>query len=333
MIPKESTPIKHTILIEIIAQGRLTYDEVRIASFIMRWSWGFDEGVRRQDWTKEFMVSEIAKEIKMKRSVCSRTINKMARDGKLLREDNKYQFNEHYENWKSVSKSYAYQKDTESVSKSYTPVSNCYAPVSNCYAPDMQESLIAKAPEGENPHHKDTLKILKDKDTLKIIAHENEKQKISLKDEKQEKAKELIIQFCSFRNIPVDAGFFSKNIRSARSLVGYYPVELILAGIIWRLKNDPDNFWTQKLWSLNSVYSHFAEWIAQSKLKTEKTFTDWLAQNSEQDYRAIVEPDAKVKAFFVSFNRALKDGICPTPEEWGKYQKARELNNESLQRR
>ena len=87
MIPKESTPIKHSILIEIIAQGRLTYDEVRIASFIMRWSWGFDEGERRQDWTKEFMVSEIAQEIKMKRSVCSRTINKMARDGKLLRED------------------------------------------------------------------------------------------------------------------------------------------------------------------------------------------------------------------------------------------------------
>ena len=321
MIPKESTPIKHTILIEIIAQGRLTYDEVRVASFIMRWSWGFDEGVRRQDWTKEFMVSEIAKEIKMKRSVCSRTINKMARDGKLLREDNKYQFNEHYENWKTVTKSYAYQKDTESVSKSYTPVSNCYAP-------DMQESLIAKEPEGENPHHKDTLKILKD--TLKIIAHENEKQEISLKDEKQEKAKELIIQFCALREIPLDSGFFSKNIRSARSLVGYYPVELILAGIVWRLKNDPDNFWTQKLWSLNSVYSHFAEWIAQSKLKTEKTFTDWLARNTEQDYRAIVEPDAKVKAFFVAFNRALKDGICPTPEEWGKYQKARELNNESL---
>jgi len=273
------------------------------------------------------MVSEIAKEIKMKRSVCSRTINKMARDGKLLREDNKYQFNEHYENWKSVSKRYAYQKDTESVSKSYTPVSNCYAP-------DMQESLIAKAPVGKNALHKDTLKILKDKDTIKIIniAHENEKQKISLKDEKQEKAKELIIQFCALREIPLDSGFFSKNIRSAHSLIGYYPVELILAGIIWRLKNDPDNFWTQKLWSLNSVYSHFAEWIAQSKLKTEKTFTDWLARNTEQDYRTIEEPDAKVKAFFVSFNRALKDGICPTPEEWGKYQKARELNNESLRR-
>ena len=107
---------------------------------------------------------------------------------------------------------------------------------------------------------------------------------------------------------------------------------MILAGIVWRLKNDPDNFWTQKLWSLNSVYSHFAEWIAQSKLKTEKTFNDWLIRNPREDYRAIVEPDSKIKAFFVAFNRALKDGICPLPEEWAKYQKARELNNESLRR-
>jgi len=333
MIPKESTPIKHTILIEIIAQGRLTYDEVRIASFIMRWSWGFDdkENNRRQDWTKEFTITEIAKEIKMKRSDCSRTINKMMNEEKLLKDSNKYQFNEHYENWKSVSKRYAYQNDTPPYQIDTPPVSKRYATVSNCYAPDVQETLIAKELEGKNENHKDTLKIL-DKDTLKIIAHENEKQEISLKDEKQEKAKELIKQFCSLRSIPLDSGFFAKNIRSARSLVGYYPVELILAGITWRLKNDPDNFWIQKLWSLNSVYSHFAEWIAQSKLKTEKTFTDWLARNTEQDYRAIEEPDAKVKAFFVSFNRALKDGICPTPEEWTKYQKARELNNESLRR-
>jgi len=333
MIPQESTPIKHTILIEIIAQGCLSYDEVRIACFIMRWSWGFDEGVRRQDWTKEFTISEIAKEIKMDRGLCSRTINKMVNDGKLLRDGNKFQFNEHYKNWKVLQKVTPVTNSHTYRDKKSHPLCQIVTPtVTNSHTLNMQETSIAKAPVGKNALHKDTLKILKDKDTLKIIAHENEKQKISLKDEKQEKAKELIIQFCALREIPLDSGFFSKNIRSAHSLIGYYPVELILAGIIWRLKNDPDNFWTQKLWSLNSVYSHFAEWIAQSKLKTEKTFTDWLARNTEQDYRTIEEPDAKVKAFFVSFNRALKDGICPTPEEWGKYQKARELNNESLRR-
>ncbi|MCX6087737.1 MAG: hypothetical protein NTV78_01010 [Caldiserica bacterium] len=324
MIPKESTPIKHTILIEIIAQGRLTYDEVRIACFIMRWSWGFDEGSRRQDWTKEFTISEIAKEINMHRGTCSETINKMVNDGKLFRDGNRFQFQS-----EKVTMS---EKATLTVGNTDTSVGKSGTPVGNSDTHDIPQPLIDKELKGENPQHKDTLKETKDKDTLKIITHENEKQEISLKDEKQEKAKELIKQFCSLREIPLDSGFFSKNIRPARSLVGYYPLELILAGIAWRLKNDPDNFWTQKLWSLNSVYSHFAEWIAQSKLKTERTFTDWLAQNGEQDYRAIEEPDAKVKAFFVSFNRALKDGICPTPEEWGKYQKARELNNESLRR-
>lgn len=83
---------------------------------------------------------------------------------------------------------------------------------------------------------------------------------------------------------------------------------------------------------LNSVYSHFAEWIAQAKLSSGKTFEDWLDQHPEQDYDKITEPDAKLKAFFVAFNRALKDGIVPTEEEWQRYQKARELQKESLRR-
>ena len=312
MIPQESTPIKHTILVEIIAQGRLTYDEVRVASFIMRWSWGFDEGARRQDWTKEFTISEIARQINIDQATCSKTINKMIKDGKLLRDGNKFQFNEHYENWATYEK------------KSYPLCEKIIPPMKKIHTEQPVNAI-------ENNHGeplKDTYKDTNNKDTK--IAHANEKQEISLKDEKQEKAKELIIQFCSMRSIPLDSGFFSKNIRSARSLVGNYPIEFILAGIVWRLKNDPDNFWTQKLWSLNSVYSHFAEWVAQSKLKTEKTFRDWLIRHPEQNYQNIEEPDAKLKAFFLAFGRALREGICPTPEEWAKYQKARELNNESL---
>ena len=168
MIPQESTPIKHTILIEIIAQGRLTFDEVRIASFVMRWSWGFDEGERRQDWTKEFTISEIAKEIKMHRGTCSETINRMLNEGKLLKDGDKYQFNEHYENWK-VSEKATCRKKRHLLSEILTPLSEKPTPsVGNSDTPDMQESLIAKAPEGKNALHKDTLKILNNKDTLKI---------------------------------------------------------------------------------------------------------------------------------------------------------------------
>ena len=174
MIPNESTPIKHTILIEIIAQGRLSYDEVRIACFIMRWSWGFDEGVRRQDWTKEFTISEIAKEIKMNRGKCSSTINRMIKDGKLLKDGNKFQFNEHYENWKvlqkvtHVAKSNMLQKVTGSVAKSNTPVAKSNTSVAKSNTHDIQETLIKKDLEGKNALRKDTLKILNNKDTLKI---------------------------------------------------------------------------------------------------------------------------------------------------------------------
>ena len=186
MIPQESTPIKHTILIEIIAQGRLSYDEVRIACFIMRWSWGFDEGVRRQDWTKEFTISEIAKEIKMDRGDCSREIKKMINDGKLLKDGDKYQFNEHYENWKVCQIDTVCQKHTLTVSKTHTPVSKIHATVSKTHTPDMQETSIAKAPEGENALRKDTLKdtntkiskdtytrILNFWNSLKIIEHKD----------------------------------------------------------------------------------------------------------------------------------------------------------------
>jgi len=176
MIPQESTPIKHTILIEIIAQGRLSYDEVRIACFIMRWSWGFDEGVRRQDWTKEFTISEIAKDIKMHRGTCSETINRMLNEGKLLKDGDKYQFNEHYENWKVSEKATPCRKKRHLLSEIPTPLSEKATPsVGNSDTHDIQETLIKKDLEGKNALRKDTLKILKDKDTLKILVEAHPK--------------------------------------------------------------------------------------------------------------------------------------------------------------
>ena len=87
----------------------------------------------------------------------------MLKDGKLLRDGNKYQFNEHYENWKTVRNTDTYrQENLHPLSEKLTPT------VSNTDTPDMQESLIAKAPVGKNALRKDTLKILNNKDTLKI---------------------------------------------------------------------------------------------------------------------------------------------------------------------
>ena len=116
MIPKDSTPIKNKILIDILAKGLLSKDEMRIIFYIIRWSWGFNGIGRRQDWTKELNITEIAKDIKMDRSYCNRIILKMIAENKIKIKNNVYQFNEHYEGWVKITH---WVKVTRKVGKNY----------------------------------------------------------------------------------------------------------------------------------------------------------------------------------------------------------------------
>jgi len=111
MIPKDSTPIKNKILIDILAKGLLSKDEMRIIFYIIRWSWGFDGEVRRQDWTKELNKRKIADDIGMKESQLNRIINKMIEENKIIMKDKCYQFNEHYEKWKNLTKSKVFDEE------------------------------------------------------------------------------------------------------------------------------------------------------------------------------------------------------------------------------
>jgi hypothetical protein len=105
MIPKNSTPIKNEILIDIIAKGLLNKDEMRIIAYIIRWSWGFNGEGRRQDWTKKLNKRKITNDIGMKESQLNRIINKMIKENKIITKDKCYQFNEHYEKWENLTKS------------------------------------------------------------------------------------------------------------------------------------------------------------------------------------------------------------------------------------
>jgi len=105
MIPKDSTPIKNEILIDIIAKGLLNKDEMRIIAYIIRWSWGFNGEGRRQDWTKKLNKRKITNDIGMKESQLNRIINKMIKENKIITKDKCYQFNEHYEKWENLTKS------------------------------------------------------------------------------------------------------------------------------------------------------------------------------------------------------------------------------------
>ena len=99
MIPKDSTPIKNKILINILAKGLLSKDEMRIIFYIIRWSWGFNGVGRRQDWTKKLNITQIAKNINMDRRNCNRIILKMIKENKIIMKNNQYQFNEHFDKW------------------------------------------------------------------------------------------------------------------------------------------------------------------------------------------------------------------------------------------
>jgi len=105
MIPKDSTPVKHKILTEIFAKRLLTLNEIAIISYIMRWSWGFDDGERRRDWTKKLTKRKMAKNIGMDEGQFNKVINRMIIENKIIVKDKCYQFNEHSDRWKLDKKS------------------------------------------------------------------------------------------------------------------------------------------------------------------------------------------------------------------------------------
>lgn len=112
MIPEKYTPVSNEIMIEIIAKGLLNKNEIRIAHYIMRWSWGWgNKGEKeRQDWTRKLYKGNIADDIGMDRGNLNVVLNKMIKEGKVIVEDRCYQFNEHYKDWNIVNLTIKYCK-------------------------------------------------------------------------------------------------------------------------------------------------------------------------------------------------------------------------------
>ena len=98
MIKEFSTPITNEILTEVFAKGLLNQTEMRIVSYIIRWSWGF-----HREWTNESTVQKIADDIGISRCICSRAINRMIREKKIKRDNGQYKFNENYKEWEVLT--------------------------------------------------------------------------------------------------------------------------------------------------------------------------------------------------------------------------------------
>ena len=98
MMKEFSTPITNEVLIEVFAKGLLSQTEMRIVSYIIRWSWGF-----HREWTNESTVQKIADDIGISRCICSRAINRMIREKKIQRDNGQYRFNENYKEWEVLT--------------------------------------------------------------------------------------------------------------------------------------------------------------------------------------------------------------------------------------
>lgn len=177
MIPKESTPIKNKILIDIFAKGLLNKDEMRIIFYVIRWSWGFDGVGRRQDWTKVLIKRQIADGINMHESHLNRNLNRMIIEKKIIIKDGHYQFNEHYEEWENLPISQVINN------KKLTKKSNKTYQIGKENLPKSQGKLDKKVSSTDLkplrdkplPDRKETLKETKTKETKKKLSRTFEK--------------------------------------------------------------------------------------------------------------------------------------------------------------
>lgn len=165
MIPNNTTPIKNDILIEIFAKGKLTRMEMRIVSYVMRWSWGFDGKKRRRDWTRSTMEKQIAEDLGVHKVVICRVIKQMIKRKILLTKKLTkglcYQFNEHYKDWKKLTEKLTNRKLTEKSEKVNRNVNK-----------KLTEKLIGDAGKQELADNSETLKE-RVKKTIKETKMEN----------------------------------------------------------------------------------------------------------------------------------------------------------------
>jgi hypothetical protein len=136
--------------------------------------------------------------------------------------------------------------------------------------------------------------------------------------------------FYEFRSIPAKPT--NVDMRNFKMLLDCYPMEIIKKGIEWRLAHDPEGFWAKKITSA-SVWRQFGNWMAESSVKAI-SFSQWLEQNPNLDYRKFEDLLARADIFMEAFKEAKKNRLVYfTEEDYGNYrlairQKTREARKE-----
>ena len=122
------------------------------------------------------------------------------------------------------------------------------------------------------------------------------------------------------------------DMRNFKLLLQFYPEEMILKGIMWRLAHDPEGFYHKNLTSA-MVYRQFGNWIAESSVKAI-SFQDWLAKNPEFDYQKYDDQLARADGFLIAFQKAkeaVKNGFVYFQEsDYEMYRKAIRIKSKEV---
>ena len=332
------TPVKNDTLTEIFGRGRLTCTEMRIAAYVMRNSRGYSFNGIRQKWTKEMSVPDIAKVNKMDRTVCSRAINKMIKEKKLLKRGDKFQFNEYFNSWvvqknTDVAKSHTVANCHKTVAKSHTIVANCNnQPQTNTDEnktdSNPKETLKETLKEKNINILSGNRKDIQNKTINNKIIKANSSLKEKMAKEEVKRCIDLVLWFANeILHIKVpDKIWISREMRNAHRLLFEMnlPTEFIKKICTWRIK---DSFWRVKFHSLGSIISHLTDWAGEAKI-TPLTFTAWLDDHPADDYRKEENRYVKANRYLIAFKKAAGSGAVFTSEEIRKKTVAIQIMNE-----
>jgi hypothetical protein len=174
-------------------------------------------------------------------------------------------------------------------------------------------------------NNKEVVEKEKTKEIKKEIYKERKKEIEKKKSgiELHKEAVWVMLGFAKILQIEPDHIWRAREIKFARRLLQEFHLtpEQILNIVAWRLQDD---YWRTHFSSLGSIISHYTDWKREATATRFTTFSEYLDRHPEIDYRKIPyqQLNARLKAFFVAFNKALKAGVIFSEKDWEKYQNA-----------
>ncbi|NMC58154.1 MAG: hypothetical protein GYA51_01970, partial [Candidatus Methanofastidiosa archaeon] len=99
----------------------------------------------------------------MNYSLCIRTINEMIRQGKLIKDANRYRFNENYKEWNvtsngTITRNNILTKSNENITKSNCTLTKSNTTLTKSNGPNHEQNMIESTFNAQKPLRKENIK-------------------------------------------------------------------------------------------------------------------------------------------------------------------------------